>query len=394
MVRVVALVCAVGCGSSSSPSDSSPIARDTDGGTTVPDGGAGGSMPLPDTAFVFVKSVRSNADHLWAFDTASNRSWEISTLGDDGQNGIKLNGPIALSPDRSLVAFIAIFRVLPDDAYTNGDAQALWTVATDGASFNRVTPPLPKPSDDGCTIQNNDPRCPMGYTCDTAINHCFPPHYQVTRLYPEFSPDGSTLWFELETSWFDETGMLVAGGLPTSVPTSGGQQPMPFMDSLPGCLDGVGTQPSISPDGQKMILNIFGCRTPGSEGLYVYGVPPSSPMTQVAALDVFSVPKVRWKDANTIVYVEKGQDAQGRAAIGVIEQAIGGQPKTISAFMNPNSGVVHSLALSSDGKQIVASFGDAGRTACDLYSITSIDSATPQLSRLTNDGTSCLPAWR
>ena len=93
-------------------------------------GGTSSSSTLPATSFVFVRGTQ-----IVSFDTDANAEKIIATL-----DATSRPSDVAVSPDRTKVAFIGVFR--PGGETVNGDDKAVWTVSVDGSGFQRLTPPV------------------------------------------------------------------------------------------------------------------------------------------------------------------------------------------------------------------------------------------------------------
>lgn len=370
-----------GGGGSSSGGSSGGASSGGGSGSSSSGGGPINVTPLPATAFVFVKHVRQGADHIYSFDTATGQATLVTNLNDDGTKGTQLAGGIALSHDRTRVAFSGIYKADPSDAYTPGDAQAIWTVTVDGQTFTRLTPSLPMPSNDGCNV---DAECASGSTCATASHHCFQTGFNVDRRDPAWSADDGTVWFGFGQFWTDQSGKLAGGSALATVSAAGGQLPM-----LKGLMGPCAIQsgPSPSPDGKKVAHFVGGC-TIGSDQIYVDDVSLQGDGLTFPATE--TSPYINWApDGSAIAYLYTDSGAE----TGVVVQPLpSGQP---TFLVRPTDGVtrVSGLAASPDAMTIIIAVSGMG-TGCDLASVTNFTGGgQPVVTALTNDGMSCYPAW-
>jgi Tol biopolymer transport system component len=351
---------------------------DSDSGSAGADGDV---EPLPETAFVFARSVRKGVDHIFAYDTATSQEREISALDDDGNHGTSLAGSIRLSPDRKRVAFIGIFRVVAADGYTVGDGSAVWTVTVDGQSFRRQTPSLPKPTDDGCTMQYLDPHCFAGYVCSVELHHCFPQDFSVERRSPSFTPDGNEVWFGFGQYWWDGASEMLVGGTSLAhVTTDKGEEP--DLITPTGCQ--ISSDPAVSPDGTLVAYVRDLCyKTPG--GIIIMDRATKKDVKVLTGIPLGAGPE--WGPSGTSVFTASNDGH------GLREQGLDGTERWI---IEPTNTSLHieNVTVAPDGTHMVVgtSLDHAGSTT-RTWDLVLVERGG-KVTQLTKDGHSYTPSWR
>src|SRR5262245_14974328 len=127
--------CALVVACSSSPGGSHP--GGDPGGT--PDGEPPGSFsPIAPSTFVFATEKPAGQTRLYAHDLTTHTTTTLVTF--DPSSSI---GGLAISPDRTVIAFTGLVRPEPSEAQVGYPADSVWTVRSDGTTFHRVTHPLP-----------------------------------------------------------------------------------------------------------------------------------------------------------------------------------------------------------------------------------------------------------
>lgn len=317
MKRAVLLCLLVGCSSSSSS-------------------GGSGAAALPATSFVFVRGTQ-----IVAFDTGSSSEKVLATL-----EGASRPEDVALSPDRTKVAFIGVFR--PGGETVKGDDKAVWTMGADGSGLQRLTPPVAADAE----IQ------------DQAID----------RASPEWTRDGSSVVFVLAT-----TGKKGAQTLNESelwqASASGVAK---YGDANADCA--LISSPRFSGDGMTSILKAC---SKSANGIAIYdALPPGEPSSRIAGTDGSDGPAIVSPDGATLYY----RVQVGAHTALVSRPSAGGKAKTLYAPADAN---VAGYDLSPDGTQIVAGVG-----GCKIVVLSSLDAATPTVTPVTESaGGSCAPSW-
>jgi Tol biopolymer transport system component len=303
-------------------------------------GAAAGGGSIPATSFVFVRAVDATRSHLVAYDTATQAETTLATLDDTGQAN-----DLAIAPDRSKVAFSAVFRAGGETV--KGDAKAIWTVGVDGASYVRLTPPIAA-----------DPTL----TQET-----------IDRASPEWARDGSSVLFVLTTGSRNMTRSTLA-----SVGTGGGA-PDADLGANADCQ--TLASPRFTADGSAMTAILSACASSKS-GIAFYDPAPAAPTKRLGGTDTAQGPAVVAPDGATLYFREQ----LGAHSAIVASPVAGGKPRTIYAPPDAN---VAGFDLSPDGTQIVAGIG-----GCTIVVVASLDAAAPTAATVaTGAGGSCAPAW-
>jgi hypothetical protein len=354
--------------------DDGATAGGADGGTTANDGGTAISA-LPSTAFVFVKTVRKETDHIFAYDTATNTATLISALDDNGTSGTHVYG-IAISPDRKWVAFTGIFRPSLDDAKAL-TPDAVWIVSVDGSTYRRLTAPIPNTDTTPCTVDAQYQ--PLGEVCNTSLGQCRKALFSMDLYSPAWAPSGDTVWLDFQELWEDSPGHFAGGGSLATVSAQGGVMlPVMSHDSCEFL-----TSASIDRTGTKIAAERSICINGEQDGLVLFDI--ASKTTQllfagtirsrpVYSPDGSGIAFIAWRGTSTFQDLLFYSFAKSQAS--TIIQAAGDQPAQ----------GVQDVAIAPDSDHFVIVTGN------NLYLYqASMLMAGPKM--LTSDGMNSAPSW-
>lgn len=137
------LLAAAACSSGSTTTSGAPTGPGTgaDGGGTGPGtgtGDGGAASALGPTTFLFAQRHGDN-EWLVAMDYVTKEQRVISTLAEGTVEGWNLDG-IAISPDRTRIAFASRFGATAEDVATNSSYNRIHVMNTNGEGLVRLTP--------------------------------------------------------------------------------------------------------------------------------------------------------------------------------------------------------------------------------------------------------------
>jgi Tol biopolymer transport system component len=345
------------------------------GGTAAGGSGSASWNPLPATTLVFAKRVRSSADYLYAYDTATNTATLISVLDDNGSIGTIVRG-IALSPDHKWIAFAAAFRLSTSDVGASArTSDAIWLVSVDGSTYSRLTP-TPTFTNTNTTPCSADAACTaLGMTCDVTYQQCRYMNFTMTLQNPSWSPSGDTVWFDYQETWWSLGGTEEGGGQMVNVSSTGGKPNIVVGDG--SCQIMVG--PSLDPTGTKVAAERSLC-TNEANGLVLFDI-ASKQTSLLVGMTVYEAP-VFSHDGSVIAFVAKSSSTPYEDLY--LYSVDTGQ--TIDLFQGTSDLKTWEIAFSPDNDHFV--LGVAG----DLYLSQASDlTSTPK--QLTTDGNNRFPSW-
>ncbi len=314
-----------------------------------------------------MRSETVDHDLLIARDLKSGQERVITDLRGDGSSGWKIHG-YALSPDRKRIVLASLYGPTKADVDTGLATRAIWSLATDGSDFRRLTPVFPN------TSQGRS-------------------QFSIPVGEPVFTKDGSVL-YDFGNYWYEGT-TLKGGSLPWSVSAGGGTPTL--LSTVTSCsvLD-----PSVHPVTGELLFRHSVCISSQDEGIFLYpsagGTAPKKLVAQTygpGGIDP-SLETASWIG-----------DGSGFVFVGTTEVTRAGQTDTARALfvydmvkatatpiVVPDAGFyVQTGAISADGQALVYCLRGAG----DTYNLHFIDlsAATPVDKALTTDGKSCAPQF-
>jgi hypothetical protein len=329
------------------------------------DGGAAGALPL--STFLYVSKVDATHDILMAVDATTGEARTVTDLRGDGSDGWQIEG-YALSPDRTRIVMASLYGPTKEDNDTKLATSRIWTLASDGSDFRRLTPVFENTSGgrSGFAIEIRDPM---------------------------FSKDGSDVFFNYGEYWYESTTLKGASGI-WHVGTGGGALPELFKAPSPCSL----LDPSVDPKTGKITITHSVC-IPGQgvDGIYLY------------AADGSGEPELLFGDQGTTsVVLETPRwvaDGSGFVFIATTEVPVNDTTRNVrglyvfdmstrkaSAIVQPEDqdAQVIDATIAPDASAIVYCLQQGDAT--DLHAIDlSVDPPTD--TAITNDGKSCHPVW-
>lgn len=397
-----AAVCMPGCNSSSSSADptgggpdDSASAGDGAGGKADASAGSGATGPgnggtsgneagspgtgeaggssapagaLSTTTFLYVHSVTPDSDELVALDYATGEQWVVTDQKGDGSDGWDIWGH-AISPDRTRIAIASLYGPTKADNATGLATRRIWTFASDGSDFQRLTP-----------VFDNDGGGRTNYSIDVQG--------------PVFSLDGKSIIYDFGNWWYSGT-TLQGGSLPWIVSATGDSLPEQFPTNVSCSV----IEPSVNPATGDVLFVHSVCISSADEGLFLYPKNGGSkPVKLVAA---------GYGAGNVDPVLEKASwlaDGSGFIFVGTIEVTRGDVTETANSLLayDMESGDVSVLLIPDADTNIrsaaIAPNGD-GIVYClahdDVLDLHAIDLTVdpPEDSAITDDGISCSPVF-
>lgn len=336
------------------------------GGGTGAGGGAGQGPQLPDGTLLYLRHPTSDRDVLIARDLSTGTERVVTDLTGDGSSGWEIWG-YALSPDRRRIVIASLYGPTAADTGTGLATRAIWTLATDGTDFRRLTPTFPN---------NSGGR--QSYSIDVSN--------------PEWSADGSQVVYTYGEYWWENL-TLKGGSEPWTVAASGASLPSQFPVAF-GCSV---LYPSRNPATGEMLL-IHSVCVPGigTNGLYLYpaagGTSPTALVESSRAaggIDV-SLSKPAWfTDGSGFLFVAASADTNWVPGLFLYDAT----QHTVRLLVAPEAGTsVDSVAVSRDMTKIVYGIWRNADSSGDLHLI-DLSVAMPVDVPLTTDGKSFSPAF-
>lgn len=368
------ILLAAGCSSSSSGGSGSGSsgtgATGSDGGGGG--GGASGDGPvLPDGTLLYIHSQKSGNDvhdSIIARDLATSSERVVTDLTGDGSSGWEIWG-YALSPDRRRITLASLYGPTKEDNATGLATRAIWTLATDGTDFLRLTPTFPN---------NSGGR--QSYSLDVGN--------------PEWNADGSEVIYDFGEYWY-ENSTLQGGSFPWTVSASGGAAPTSFVTPT-DC--GQVLHPSRNPATGEFLFVVDLC-IPGQgdgDGLYVYPASGSTTPKKLVAsahvdgnVDIFLAKPAWFPDGSGFLFI--GGVTETDWTPSLLAYDIKGDKISLVAPA-PTGTTIYDVALSPDASKIVYCAHDNTSGAENLHLI-DLTQASPTDTAITTDGQSCDPAF-
>ena len=335
-------------------------------------GGAGGSgtsstEALPESTFLYVYSETVDHDLLIARDLKTGRERVVTDLRGDGSDGWEIWGH-TISPDRRRIAVAALYGPTQADIATKLATRNVWTFATDGSDFQRLTPVFPNTG--------------AGRT-----------NFNIAVQDPVFTADGSGVIYDFGNWWYEGT-TLKGGSFPWFVSTSG-DLPESF-PTISGCSV---IDPSVNPATGDVLFIHSVCVNAADEGIFLY---PSTGGTEpVKLVDRGFGPgtvdplleKASWlADGSGFVFagnIEVTRGTETATANSLLFFDMTSQEIAVLVIPEPDASV-RNAALAPDGSAIVYCLAHD-----DVYDLHAIDLTLdpPEDAAITDDGKSCNPGF-
>ncbi len=335
-------------------------------GSSGSSGAAGGGPELPAGTLLYVRAETSDKDILVARDLESGDERVVTDLTGDGSSGWNIWG-YSLSPDRRRIAIASLYGPTKEDTATGLATRAIWTLATDGTDFRRLTPTFPNRS--GGRNQ-----------------------YQIDVSDPMWTANGANVVFDFGEYWWEGTN-LRGGTFPWIVSAAGGEPP----SSVPTPTDCTVLRPARNPaTGDMLFIHSVCIPGSGTSGLYLYPEEGSTKPKQLLAssratggIDVFLATPSWIADGSGFLFVGSTAETDWTPSVLAYDTAKG----TATTLVVPPSGrTVDAVAISPDGSKIVYCLRDPATKKEDLHLI-DVSAAKPTDVAITNDGKSCDPSF-
>jgi hypothetical protein len=291
----------------------------------------------------------------------------VTDLRGDGSDGWEIWGH-DISPDRRRIVLASLFGPTQADIDTGIATRSVWTLASDGSDFQRLTP----------VFENTG----GGRT-----------NFNISVQDPVFTGDGRSVIYDFGNWWYEGT-ELQGGSLPWSVSTQGDVPE--FFSTISSCSV---INPSVNPATGDVLFIHSVCVHAEDEGIFLY---PSGGGTEPTKL------VDRGYGAGEVdPYLEKASwvaDGSGFIFVGTIEVTRGTETDTANSLLafDMTSGEikvlvipdaetsVRSAAVARDGSAIVYCLAHDDVT--DLHAI-DLTLDPPEDAPITDDGKSCDPVF-
>lgn len=345
----VVVLCAVvlpACDEEASGSDDAGTRRDNGmpRGDAGPDGGTEGEGPvLPPGTLLYLRGDGADSDVIVAHDLASGNERVVTDLTEDGSSGWEIWG-IALSPDRRRIAFASLFSPTSEDTATGLATRAIWTVATDGTRFRRLTPTVPNDAGGRSSFSH-----PVGQS--------------------EWTADGEWVVYDFGTYWW-ENGQLQGATFPSVVSSEGGAPGFPTTVT-----DCAVIYPSRNPVTGEFLFLHSAC-IPGQDvgnGIFLYPETGTTTPTQLVAsahvdgsIDVSLAKPVWFSDGSGFLFIGRVAATEWASSLFSYDAESGDVSLLITA---PEGTGIESVALSPDATTVV-------------YTLYTVDTNTRDLRRI------------
>lgn len=383
---VTAVLLAAGCPEEDTDADQSGDGDSSDGGMGVDDGDGADVTALPTTAFVFVRTVREDVDHIVAFDTATGEETLITELDDDGNSGTDVDG-LAVSPDRKWIAFTAIFRPTQEDADTNLPAQILWVVSVDGQIFRRLSATIQNPHTQTCST-DFDCQTTTGH-CNSFRNRCEPRNFSMDVRDPAWSADGQNVLVNLGMVWFDDQ---LAGGVTIARVSIEGSHFLPLASDA---LCQVVSDAVVRPETGDILEQHSVCLGGANDGLFLRDIQTDTVDELIAAggtIGDIDVLRPAWIDRDNLIFASyRNWDVDGNGTIdssGVGLLHVNVATQQIVRQVPPLAGIRFSGVAAAPAGNALAMCLTRDQGGSDIFVLTD-DEARP----VTSDGKSCELSW-
>lgn len=359
--------------SSSSSGGSGASGGGSSGASGSSSGASGGSngapvaAPLSNSTFLYVKHVDTDHDTLMAWDAAADEQRVITDLTGDGSSGWEIAG-YAISPDRRSIALASLYEPTQEDVDSNTLGRRIFTLASDGSGFKRLTPVWPN----GSQGRRN---------------------WMLEVRDPSWSRDGNEIFYGFGEYWYEGT-QLQGGSSIWSVAVSGETLPTEAVPVSNCSL----TDPSVDPVTGKLAVSHSVCIDNAASGIWLHTVGGAAEHIVDTSVVDPDLEQVSWaKDGSGFLFV-----AQSNRTIGGSSQRVRGL-----FLYDGASKQVYDIAIPTDPNQHVRDATLAPDTSAAVYCMTTTRNDTTSYdlhlvdltanpftdTQITNDGKSCNPRW-
>lgn len=360
---------------------------DADGGPGNGDGdgnGAAKGTPLPATTFLFARDTSTETNtrrhSVIAYDTATGTERVVTDLRGDGSTGWEVSG-IAIAPDRTRLAIASLYGPTKEDTDTGLATRRLWSLTTDGTDFQRLTPVVP-----------NQGGGKSGYS--------------IPIDNPVFSRDGSELYYNFGTYWYE--GTKLQGGSRTWRVASAANGTTPSqLDTNAPCTV---IHPAVRPTTGELVLTHSVCAQ-GKAGLFLYpanGGEPA-PLLEEGSYDfVVGGATVSYPVQLALSTPSWAADGSGFAFTGAIYKdgawhreafAYDMNEKTFQEIVVPSTSdsSVENVTVKGDLTALAYCLrspdpADTSRTVLNVH-LVDLTKTPADDKAITTDGKSCAPVW-
>ncbi|MBX3203566.1 MAG: hypothetical protein KF764_00795 [Labilithrix sp.] len=314
---------------------------------------------MPASTFLYVSRVAADRDVLMAYDRDSGQARTVTDLRGDGSNGWTIDG-YSLSKDRTRIAAATLYGPTQADVATKLSAQRIWSFATDGSDFRRLTPVFENTSQGRA-------------------------QFQIEVRNPSFSRDGATVFVGYGEYWYEGTSLNGASGIWT-VGAAGDQVPNLFKAPNPCSL----VSPSVDPStGKVAVLHSVCIPGQGQDGIHLYAEDgsgtPELLVRSDATLNVMLEPP-RWlPDGSGFLFIAVSNNVRGLFAFDMASRKASPIVVPEAADSRVTDGTI-----APDGGSIVYCLREGEASNLHLIDLTK-DPATD--AAITTDGKSCHPVW-
>jgi hypothetical protein len=341
----------------------------TSGGTGSSGGGGSstGADALPAGTFLYVRAETADHDHLIARDFATGAERVVTDLRGDGSEGWEIWGH-TLSPDRTRIVVASLYGPTKEDNDTHLATRRLWSLATDGTDFRRLTPVFPN---------NGEGRT----------------NFEISVDAPMFTADGTGILYDFGNWWYEGTS-LQGGSFPWRVPAGGG-----LPDSFPTVTSCTVIEPSVNPATGEILLIHSVCVNSEDEGIFLY--PSTGGTTPEKLVDYgYGAGQMR-PSLTTASWVGDGSGFVFVATVDIPANDTTVETSALLAYdmatatisplvlAEPNT-YITSATIAPDATSLVYCLRHDDVT--DLHAI-DLTQAEPEDRPITTDGKSCYPAF-
>ncbi len=353
-------------GGTQSPTGSPDGGSNGSGDSDATGGGGGGGPELPAGTLLYVRAVTSDQDVLVARDLESGDERIVTDLTGDGSSGWNLHS-YSLSPDRRRIAIASLYGPTSEDTATGIATRAIWTLATDGTDFRRLTPTFP-----------NTGGGRQGFQIDVGG--------------PMWTSDGANVVFDVGNYWWEGT-KLAGGTFPWVVAATGTEVP----SEVPTAASCSVLHPSRNPaTGEMLFIHSVCIPGSGEEGLYLYPAEGSKDPQKLLAsshtsggVDVFLAAPAWISDGSGFLFIGSTEATDWSPGILLYDMAKGTATPLVAP---PAHASVWDVTISPDGSKIVYTLRQDEGSSQDLHLI-DISTSKPTDVALTSDGKSRLPSF-
>lgn len=358
---------AAGC----TPTTSSEASSGGPSGSSGSSGGssstaAGGGPELAPGTLLYVRGDTRDSDVLVARDLDTGDEHVVTDLTGDGSSGWNISG-YALSPDRRRIAIASLYGPTKEDNATGLATRAIWTFASDGTDFRRLTKTFPNTSGGR-------------------------QKFQIDVTDPAWTADGSNVVFDYGEYWWEGT-TFRGGSFPKVVSAAGGGE----ASSVPTPTDCAVIHPARNPaTGDMLFIHSVCIPGSGTDGFYLYPEEGSTSPQQLltsshasGGVDVYLATPSWIADGSGFLFVGSTEATGWSPAVHLYDMAKG----TASTLVAPPDGsTVDGVAISADGSRIVYALRDNQSGTEDLHLI-DVSAAEPTDVAITSDGKSRAPSF-